>query len=78
MLVDRCIDHTVSDVLETKKTPLTKFSKVMKEMEAVDDRCSYYEEILDQLTSLVQEEDSLKSKCWSVDCCSLYWLSGHP
>ena len=72
MLVDRCIDHTVGDFLETRKTPLAKFSKVMKELEAVDDRCSYYEEILDQLTSLVQAEDSLKSRFWSVDVCSLY------
>ena len=50
------------DFLDARKVPLQKFSRTMREMEAVDERCLYYQELLDHLTSLVQEESTLKSE----------------
>jgi hypothetical protein len=75
VLVDRCVEQTVCDFLDARKVPLQKFSRTMREMEAVDERCLYYQELLDHLTSLVQEESTLKK--WSDKDLVLNTLEDH-
>ena len=62
VLVERCVEMSASDFLEARKSELDKFVANMREVELVDERYSYLEHILDQLTEVVNREHSWQSE----------------
>lgn len=62
VLVERCVEMSAADFMEAKKSELDKFVANMREVELVDERYSYLEHILDQLTEVVNQEHSWQSE----------------
>ena len=71
VLVERCVEMSAADFMETRKSELDKFVANMRDVELVDERYSYLEHILDQLTEVVNQEHSWQSEL------HLYWALSH-
>jgi len=61
VLVERCVEMSAADFMEARKSELEKFAANMRDVELVDERYSYLEHILDQLTEVVDQEHSWQS-----------------
>ena len=55
------MEMSAADFMEARKSELDKFAANMRDVELVDERYSYLEHILDQLTEVVDQEHSWQS-----------------